>query len=203
MSTLLQAANDVSLKNKSRFFFSLTILLTLIAALGILYECVSCTGSARIPGSVFIVLTLLLCTQLAAMIYVERNIIQPLMHISSATRLMADGHLETLSQLKRSDEIGRLSENINDLAINMQEVLLYAWNHSRESRELLEAISGQLDLSRSTQNPLNGIRKDILTMRRNNEDLKSIVLSFSYFEIKLEHEKMLADYEQENRAAKF
>ena len=37
MSTLLQAANDVSLKKKAQLFFVLNFLLTMIAAAGLLY----------------------------------------------------------------------------------------------------------------------------------------------------------------------
>ncbi|MCI5222832.1 MAG: HAMP domain-containing protein [Candidatus Electrothrix sp. AR4] len=198
MSTLLQAANDVSLKNKSRLFFLLTILLTSIATLGILYECVNCFDTVgMIPGFIFVVLVLLLFAQVVGMVYFQRNVVEPLVDISSATRLMADGHLETLNHLRRSDEVGYLAENINDLAINTQEVLLYVWNHSRESSELLDCIAGQLNAPHGGEKPLAGIKKNISSMDRNNEDLKSIVLSFSYFEIKLEHEKMVSDYQQE------
>lgn len=199
MSTLLQAANDLSLKNKSRFFFTLTILLTLIAAVGILYECVNLSDDTAgiLPGSVFVVLALLFCVQVAAMMYFQRNVVTPLTDVTAATRLMADGHLETLNHAMRSDEIGSLGENINDLAVNMQEVLLFVWNHSRENRDLLECVAGRLDSSRGGEKPLVEMEKDIASMYRNNEELKSIVLSFSYFEIKLEHEKMVSDYQRE------
>jgi hypothetical protein len=199
MSTLLQAANDLSLKNKSMFFFTLTILLILLATVGVLYECVnhSLNTAGIIPGSVFIVLVLLFCAQITAMVYFQRNVVQPLVEVITATRLMADGHLDTLNQTKNTDEIGCLGENINDLAINTQEVLLFVWNHTQQSRDLLERIEGQLDTPFGKRDPLAEIKKNISSMYRNNEDLKSIVMSFSYFEIKLEHEKMVSDYQQE------
>lgn len=204
MSTLLQAANDVSLKKKAQLFFVLNFLLTMIAAAGFLYVFVKHSGetSRIIHASLCVTLFFLLSVQIAAMIYFKRNIITPLAEMQAASRLMADGHLETLNYMKRADEIGSLGENINDLAVNMQEVLLFVWNHSRLSRELLENIANDLNFSLDTEKPgfkiENGIQKDISKMHRNNEDLKAIVMSFSYFEIKLEDEKMVSDYQQES-----
>lgn len=204
MSTLLQAANDVSLKKKAQLFFVLNFLLTMIAAAGLLYVFFKHSGetSRIIHASLCVILFFLLNVQIAAMIYFKRNIIKPLAEMQAASRLMADGHLETLNYMKRADEIGSLGENINDLAVNMQEVLLFVWNHSRLSRDLLENIADDLnfslDMEQSGSGSENGIQKDISKMHHNNEDLKSIVLSFSYFEIKLENEKMVSDYQQES-----
>ena len=149
-----------------------------------------------------ILLVVLLSVQVVAMVYFTRGVIRPLAEIQAASRLMADGHLETLNHVKRADEIGSLGENINDLAINMQEVLLFVWNHSQSSRDLLENIARNLNFSLEAEkhSPAgeNGVRKDIRKMHRNNENLKSIVMSFSYFEIKLEDEKMVSDYRQES-----
>ncbi len=205
-TTLLQTADDISLKIKIRFFFMLTILLTAISAAGLLYEYVSRGPEAvgAVVSSVMLVILLLLGLQIAAMMYWRRSIMQPLAEVGAATRLMADGHLETLNQIRRTDEIGLLGENINDLAVNMQEILLFVWNHSKMNHELLENIAGELNvtLKEVVSDPEQlsaGIQKDVVEMYRNNEDLKSIVLSFSYFEIKLENEKMVSDYEQEIR----
>ncbi|XOF33024.1 MAG: HAMP domain-containing protein [Candidatus Electrothrix sp. YB6] len=182
----------------------LTILLTAIAAAGLLYEYVSRGPEAGsiVVSSVMLVIIFLLGVQIAAMMYWMRSIMQPLAEVGAATRLMADGHLETFNQIRQADEIGLLGENINDLAVNMQEVLLFIWNHSQMSRELLEHIAGELnvtleDVAPEPEQLSAGIQKYLLEMYRNNEDLRSIVLSFSYFEIKLENEKMVSDYEQE------
>ena len=57
-----------------------------------------------------------------------------------ATRLMTDGRLDQPVQIATRDEIGRIGELINDLAINTQEVLLYFWNHTQENRELIDRL---------------------------------------------------------------
>ncbi|MCI5132909.1 MAG: HAMP domain-containing protein [Candidatus Electrothrix sp. EH2] len=207
MSTWLQAANDLSLQKKGQLFFLLNVLLTIIAAAGLFYVLIRHGGetSGGIHGLLCIIIFFLFSIQVAAMLYFRSCIVKPLAEIQAASRLMADGHLETLNQVKRADEIGSLGENINDLAVNMQEVLLFVWNHSRLSRDLLENIADDLnvslaadtaDIENENENE-NSIEKDIKAMHRNNQDLQSIVLSFSYFEIRLEDERMISDYRQD------
>lgn len=179
MSTLLQAADRLSLKSRAFFFYALTVVLTLLAAGGVLYE----------RGLTLLLLTLLIAAQTAALFFFHHYVIKPLAHVHAATRQMTDGHLDSLIRISRQDEVGRLGESINDLAVNMQEVLLFVWNHSQQSRELFDRAAARLD----APEPLPAIQDDLEEMRQNNEDLKAIVLSFSYFEIRLEHERMLAE----------
>lgn len=179
MSTLFQAAEGLTLKSRAWLFFALTVLLTLLAVVGVLYE----------RGSTLVLLSFLLAIQVLTFFFFHHYILKPLSAIHTATRRMTDGHLDSLIRITRKDEIGRLGESINDLTVNMQEVLLFIWNHSQQSRELLEQTMRQLD----TPDSLSIVRDDLEKMWQNNEELRSIVLSFSYFEIRLEHERMLAD----------
>ncbi len=186
MSTLLRAASGTSLKNKAMFFFILTVLLNLIAMVAVF-------TAAGQPVSVLVLLFLLLCTLVVAMICFQQYVLKPLTEVNAVTRLMIDGHFDTLNRIKRQDEIGRLSESINDMVINMQEVLLFVWNHSRQTKDALERITGSLDASPEAEEILPALHDDLREAYDNNEDLRSIVMSFRYFDIKLEQEKMLAD----------
>ncbi|MCI5146576.1 MAG: HAMP domain-containing protein [Candidatus Electrothrix sp. AR3] len=191
MSSLLQAADATSLKHKSLFFFVLTALLTLITTVGVLNH--SQNSVTEIPVFVFLILVFLFCTLVVAMLCFQYYVIKPLADVNTTAQLMIDGHLDNLSRVKRVDEIGRLSESINDLAMNMQEVLLFVWNHSQERRELLERITEHLSAFPDAEKNISSVKDDIIKLSLDNEDLKAIVTSFSYFEIRMEHEKMLAE----------
>jgi methyl-accepting chemotaxis protein len=185
MSTLLQAADSTSLKNKSIFFFVLTVLLTLTAAGAVL-----CGWP---PVAALAALALLLWSLAAALLCFQYSAARPLADLNADIRSMIDGHLDQLSRIRRADEIGSLAESVNDLAINMQEVLLFAWNHSQQSCDLLNQIAERLEILPDKNGELSGIKENLAHMRRDNEDLKAIVTSFSYFEIRLERERMLAE----------
>lgn len=180
MSTSSQEAEGMSLKSKALSFFMLAVLLTLLAGAFVLYE--------SQPLVVIAVLGLLFCVQATALLFFQTQVLKPLAGVQAATRQMTDGHLDRLHRICRADEIGRLTETVNDLAVNMQEVLLFVWNHSQESRELLERIA-----ERAATPQDSVLEEDIERMREENDSLKDIVTSFSYFEIRLEHERMLAE----------
>jgi methyl-accepting chemotaxis protein len=190
MTTLLQAADSASLKSKAQLFFGSAFLLTLLAGAGILLERGGAGGWAS--AAALTAAGLLLCLLAAAAFLFQRQVLKPLADLRASAQEMTDGHLDRLSRIRRSDEIGRLAETVNDLAVNMQEVLLFVWNHSQQSRELLERASARLE-SDSADAALAAVQEDLALLRQDNEDLRSIVTSFSYFEIRLEHERMMAE----------
>ncbi len=171
----------MSLKSKALSFFMLAALLTLLAG-GLVLR-----GAP--PAAVLAVLGLLLCAQAAALLVFQSQVLKALAEAQAAVRQMNDGHLDRLHRIRRADEIGQLAEAVNDLAVNMQEVLLFVWNHSQESRELLERIAGRA----AALPPDAVLEADLERMREENSSLRDIVISFSYFEIRLEHERMLAE----------
>ncbi|WP_417911977.1 HAMP domain-containing protein [Candidatus Electronema sp. TJ] len=187
MTTLLQAADSASLKSKAQLFFVSAFLLTLLAGAGILIERGGAGGWASAVA--LAAAATLLCLLAAAAFLFQRQVLKPLADVQLSVQEMTEGHLDRLSRVKRSDEIGRLAETVNDLAVNMQEVLLFVWNHSQQSRELLERALERIEEGSA----LAAAQEDLTLLRQDNEDLRSIVTSFSYFEIRLEHERMLAE----------
>lgn len=189
----LQAANASELKKKSLFFFALTIMLTLTVAAGVL--CESTNNRIHVLPSIFLTasLTLLLCTLIGGMLFFKRNIMIPLETTGEIVQRMAAGHLDKPIRIKAGNEIGQVAEGINGLAVNMQEVLLYIWNHTQQNFILLDRISEQLNSQPDSALPLSQLKKDIAQVRRENEGMKGIVTTFDYFEVKLEHEKIVSD----------
>lgn len=207
-----QTESATNLKKASLFFFTLSILLTLIIAACVLYEVTNnrihvlpYDGSSEIlvhesKGeigflSVFLTgsLTLLLCTLIGGMLFFKRSILIPLGITGDIVQQMTEGHLNKPIQIKADDEIGQVADGINSLAINMQEVLLYIWNHTQQNGILLDHISEQLKDNPDSVSTPSGIKDDVGQLRRENEELRDIVTTFDYFEVKLEHEKMVSD----------
>ncbi len=210
--TYLHTANATNLKKASLFFFALSILLTLIISACVLYEITNnrthvlpYDGSSNILvhenkggsgfSSLFLAgsLTLLLCTLTYGMLFFKRNIMIPLGITSDIVQQMAEGHLDKPIRIKAGNEITEVAEGINSLAINMQEVLLYVWNHTQQNVVLLDRISEQLQDSPGSVATPSRIKDDVAQVRRENEELRDIITTFDYFEVKLEHEKMVSD----------
>lgn len=201
-----------SLKKKGVLFFSLTILLTLAAVVTVLYALWGQRGSVHAAGGVSFsrasflfmsgALFLLLCCLAGGMIHFLRSIITPLDNIAEAIRQMSEGSLDKPIVNQCDDEISRVGGGINDLAMNMQEILLYLWNHAHDNSMLLDRISGYLEGRQHYKAFPSWLNADFARMREDNKELKSIVRSFSYFEVRLEQDKMFSDPNQEDFDAK-
>ena len=200
----LWSENASYLKKNSLLFFALTIALTLIVTAGLLYELTNnrthilpSEGSNSLTDfrAVFLTgsLILLLFTLVGGMLFFKRNVLIPLETTGEIVHRMADGHLDKSINIKTMGEVAQVADGINSLAINMQEVLLYAWNHAQQNVKLLDRISEQLMNHPDCLLPLFQVKEDVAQMHREIEELTDIITSFDYFEVKLEHEKMVSD----------
>jgi methyl-accepting chemotaxis protein len=72
---------------------------------------------------IMVVSFLFLCFAVSAIMF-YRNFVKPVDKMAKGVQRMAGGHLNELIQVSSDNEIGKIGELINDLAINMQEILL-------------------------------------------------------------------------------
>lgn len=86
------------------------------------------------------------------------------------------------------DEIGGV---INDLAANLQEVLLHVWHHTTRSMALIDGINK--NLMRLNRHDLpQGIAEDVEGVRQNIQEMQDLVRAFEYYDIQLEDGRILA-----------
>lgn len=201
-----------SLLFKGVLFFSVTLLLTLLLAAAVYYELdySSISGLAtadtmelssvsddnspdglRNPLLLLTPFAVLLVTLISGLLFFIRHIAVPLDNISRATRRMTNGLLDKPILVAERDEIGRVGEFINDLAMNMQEVLLYFWNHNQESRRLLDRLEKRMSDHPGRNNTIPLDEEIITQLKQGNNDVKSMILFYDFYDLKLEKEKML------------
>ncbi len=176
------------LKKKVLFFFSLSILLTLAIVGSILYVLQEQSDGGL--WLAFIVAALLLLILIWGVLFFQRNIIIPLQELCSTIQRITDGDFDKPVQIRAVDEIGQVGECVNDLAINVQEILLYTWNHTHNNFIPLADL------------PLDPalLKKEISKIYQVNEDLKEFLRTFTYFEVKLEQDAMLSDTPDDSTA---
>ncbi|MGD9358937.1 MAG: hypothetical protein PVH85_08700, partial [Desulfobacterales bacterium] len=84
-------------------------------------------------------------------------------------------------------------ESINDLAIDLQEILLHVWNHTRQDIVLMERIAPIL----SSQPVVNGLpaqfKENFYLVKQDIEDMRDMVKAFNYYHVRLEEEKVLVN----------
>jgi methyl-accepting chemotaxis protein len=132
------------------------------------------------------------------MFFFIRNIIKPLNKLEKMTREMADGRLDLLVQDSKnaSCSIDVIGENVNSLAMNLQEVLLLVWNHSEHNLETVEQALKTLDSAGEI--PREQLRAGLQSLKAELRQMQNLPQQFELFDVTLEGKKALAKDETDN-----
>ncbi len=77
---------------------------------------------------------------LCGVMFIQR-VLLPLHRIREKAREIAGGNLHQLVEGRDETRLGHLGSIINDIAMNLQEVLLLAWTHARRNASAAEEIA--------------------------------------------------------------
>ena len=132
------------------------------------------------------------------MFFFIRNIIKPLGKLEKMTREMADGRLDLLvtDSKNASCSIGVIGENVNSLAMNLQEVLLLVWNHSEHNlgtvEQVLKVLEGDGEI------PREQLRASLQSLKAELQQMQNLPQQFELFDVTLRGKKALAKDETTN-----
>jgi len=116
----------------------------------------------------------------------------PLHNLERISRQMAACQLQELvsEQHIKCRLTGRIGANLNELALNLQEVLLLIWNLSHQDLEALDRVA--VRLGREPNGDHRPIKNDLEFIRKDLEEMQDIVRQFEFFNVVLRNEKLLA-----------
>ena len=147
----------------------------------------------RLQNKTILVMSVVFLVVIGTIFLFMRRIIRPLDDIGRAAFKMAHGRLDEPVPIRDRNEISKIGELINDLAIDLQEILLHVWNHTRQDIVLMERIA----VNMSSQSGGNGmpmdIKEDFYFVKQDIEDMRDMVKAFNYYHVRLDEEKVLAN----------
>ena len=147
----------------------------------------------RLQNRMILVMSAVFLAVIVAFFVFMRRIIKPLDEIGRATFKMAHGQLDELVPVQENNEIGKIGKSINDLAIDLQEILLHVWNHTRQDIILMERIA-PIMRSQSVGNGLPAqFKEDFYLVKQDIEDMRDMVKAFNYYHVRLDEEKVLVN----------
>lgn len=209
MGLAIRTEEGNGLLQKGVFFFAVTLLLVLLLAGAVFYELFSGSSMGvqatadiaglhglRRPLLLLMPISVLIIMLFGGLLFFIRSIVVPLDTIGLAMRRMLDGQLDQPVRIAVGNEIGMIGELINDLAINKQEVLLCFWNHTQENCKLIEQLEKKIHDHPDREVMVPQLNKIIAQVQQGNLDVKSMILLYDFFDLKLEKEKMLIDQQE-------
>jgi methyl-accepting chemotaxis protein len=108
-----------------------------------------------------------------------------------ALEQLARGRLNETVAIDTSDEFGRMGASINELAANLQELLLYIWKQTGKCLTMLEHIHNNPDLrhdQRLTMESLGYLNQ----LTESVDDLREMAKSYVFYDVSLDGNKALA-----------
>lgn len=121
----------------------------------------------------------------------SRKLSRPIRVLSHALSRLSKGKLNETVTLDSTDEFSQIAIGINELAANLQELLLYIWKQSGQCLEKikrLENSSGQKDIDRIPSDSMKHLRE----LDKAVHDLRDMAKAYVFYDVYLDGEKTLA-----------
>jgi methyl-accepting chemotaxis protein len=117
-----------------------------------------------------------------------RQLGRPVRTISHAVSKLAKGQLNNTVAIETSDEFERIGSSINELAANLQELLLYIWKQTGQCLTMLEHIQTHPDMRRDRRLTLESLGY-LKQLTESIEDLREMAKVYVFYNVSIEGTK--------------
>jgi methyl-accepting chemotaxis protein len=105
-----------------------------------------------------------------------------------ALEQLARGQLNETVAIDTPDEFGRMGASINELAANLQELLLYIWKQTGECLSMLEYIHNNPELRHDRRLTLESLGY-LKQLTESVDDLREMAKSYVFYDVSLDGNK--------------
>jgi HAMP domain-containing protein len=144
----------------------------------------------QLKRMVLISMGFLFCIALGGLFYVNVAVLRPLEETEKCARRFVEGQLDRTVPIRSDDEIGAIGQLMNDLAVNLQEVLLFTWNITDQCIGVLDRATSQLHLKKQESVSVE-LLPSIERTGKNLRKIRSMLKSFDLFDVNLKKGKAL------------
>ena len=120
-----------------------------------------------------------------------RQINRPLQKIQSAVSNLAQGKLNETVDISGADEFGQIGSGINELAANLQELLLYIWKQTGQCMNIIDQV--RHNAGDCQEEMMRGhADAQIQQLSESIGNLREMAKSYVFYDVRLEGDKALA-----------
>lgn len=121
----------------------------------------------------------------------SRRLEHPVRIVMRALDLLAKGQLNETVNLETPDEFGQIGASINELAANLQELLLYIWKQAGQCMVLLEHVQKNPDFHHDRRLTLESLGY-LKQLTESIDDLREMAKSYVFYDVSLDNDKTQA-----------
>ncbi len=131
---------------------------------------------------------------------VSRRLARPVRVLSNALSRLSRGKLNETVTLNTTDEFSQIATGINELAANLQELLLYIWKQTGQCLEKIEHLENSTGSDEQPRLPPESM-EHLKQLNKAVHDLREMAKAYVFYDVYLDGEKTLAINEPNNPSA--
>ena len=137
----------------------------------------------------------LLWTRLAS-----QRLARPVRVLSNALSRLSRGKLNETVTLDTTDEFSQIATGINELAANLQELLLYIWKQTGQCLEKIEYLENSGSSENQHELPSESL-EHIKLLNKAVRDLREMAKAYVFYDVYLDGDRTLAINDPDNSSA--
>lgn len=115
-------------------------------------------------------------------LFLHARIARPMEKMAAAAGRMAEGYLGATIPGHPPNEIGRIGESVNGLAVNFQEVLILVWNQTESAINRIRRTTRQMT-PESDEHVSPDLMVDLKSAQQDLETMQMMVRSFDLYDV--------------------
>lgn len=130
----------------------------------------------------------------------SQRLARPVRVLSNALSRLSRGKLNETVTLDTTDEFSQIASGINELAANLQELLLYIWKQTGQCLEKIEYLENNSGSGNQHQLPSESL-EHIKLLNKAVHDLREMAKAYVFYDVHLDGDKTLAINDPNNSSA--
>jgi methyl-accepting chemotaxis protein len=130
----------------------------------------------------------------------SRRLARPVRVLSNALSRLSRGKLNETVTLETTDEFSQIATGINELAANLQELLLYIWKQTGQCLEKIEQLENSSGSENQHQLSSESL-EHIKLLNKAVHDLREMAKAYVFYDVCLDGDKTLAINDPDNSSA--
>jgi methyl-accepting chemotaxis protein len=137
----------------------------------------------RLRNKAILMIVIILFVMLIVLTMFIKNITEPLQHMIEASREISKGDLSQTIRIRADNELAQLGNVINELASNLQEIILLSRNACASGYRFIERTSYLLEHQVADDASTLQIREEIRQVKKEFQVLYEIIQYFSFYSV--------------------
>lgn len=142
----------------------------------------------RLRSKAILMVAIIMVVMLIVLTMFIKNITEPLQHMIQLSQKISAGDLSQTIQIDANNELADLGHVINEMASNLQEIILLSQRICANGQTHVDSALGQLDQPRIDGQAMGKLRQAVRSMGDELSTLNDVIAYFNFYSFDQKHD---------------